>query len=121
VAYKQIGFSGEKPKYRPYDDGIRDRAWRRKMRQDAYKDTGKRKPLKGTERLCSKCHKWFKVDDVESWCEHLRRVETESDAPNVHEFKPFYHPNIQPGGAWIRSASEYKKAQILCGKEPVHG
>lgn len=107
--------------YRPYDDGNHSRAWRRRMRQDAWKDTGKRKPMKGTERLCGECHKWFKTDDAGTWCEHLKRVVVDPDSPNVHTFVPFYHPEMQPGGAWIASASEYRKAQKLCGKEPLYG
>ena len=100
--------------YRPYDDGNHSRSWRRAMRQDAWKDIGKRKPIKGTERLCSECHKWFKTDDAGTWCEHLKRVEVD---PVKVGFTPYYHPEIQPGGAWIASRSEEKKALKICQKD----
>jgi len=110
-----------KKPYRPYDDGIRDRAFRKRERMKVYSEAGRKPRLRATEILCSECHTWFKVSEPDTWCVHLAGEPAEVESPSVHVFKPFYHPNIQPGGAWIDSARKYKEAQRICGKEPTHG
>ena len=105
--------------YRPYDDGICNRQLRRKLRRECYSNLGKKKPIKNwTEKHCAVCRVWNHRDRPEDWCEHMKQDSETDMAPAAHVFRPFYHPNIQPGGAWIRSADAYRRAQKICGKEP---
>jgi hypothetical protein len=43
----------------------------------------------------------------------------DSVGPNVQVFQPFYHPNAQPLGAWIRNSSDLKECLRLNHKEPA--
>lgn len=111
--------------YRPYDDGIRDPATRARLRHEAWSKTDTKPRLRATEILCTACRVWVKVKDPETWCEHFkaRYGDTQPDgvnAPTVRIFKPYYNPNVQPGGAWLRSRSEEKRAMKICGKQPKH-
>jgi hypothetical protein len=113
-----------KQPYRPYDDGIHDKATRARLRHEAWANPDRKPRLRATETLCNECRLWVKVSDPETWCEHFQarygEPPREVDAPKPFIFKPHYNPNIQPGGAWIRSRAQEKLAMKVCGKQPKH-
>lgn len=110
---------------RLFDDGIKSKALRKKLKRASLARYGeRRRPLTWTEKLCVKCRKWNRRDDPENWCECFKEEYTAGPpvnaGPAVQVFQPFYHPNIQPLGAWIKNKADLKEAFRLNHKEPAH-
>ena len=71
-----------------------------------------------------KCRTWNHRDHPETWCDCFKLEYTapppENVGPAIQVFQPFYHPNIQPLGAWIKNSSDLKEAFRLNSKEPAY-
>ena len=108
-----------KKPYQPFDDGLTFQE-RNKMRKHTWANIKLQKISEWTEKMCNQCFAWNHKDRPEEWCEHFGAEAVDVDAPAVQAFKPYFNPNIQPGGAYLRTRADEKRCMKLSNKEFIH-
>ena len=104
------------PQNRPFRDGL-DENRRRRLRREFWKNPplDRIRRRNWTEKLCTECKRWIRREEP---CEHLKPEV--SSGPAVRSFEPFFHPNAQPGGVWIRNSRELRECLKLNRTEPAY-
>lgn len=104
---------------RRWNDGLSEQK-RSRLRREAWSTIRFSKHSTWTEKLCGECRKWNRRNQPETWCEHFRAPIPVREGPAVQTFKPYFNPNVCPGGAWLETRKQETNCMKIHGKEWRH-
>jgi len=110
-----------KKPYRLYNDGLTEKQ-RSTLRQRAWMNPDRKRTKRWTEKLCTHCRKWHHRDSPETWCQHFTAEQGIPDPQDaaIQVDHGYFHPNVGPGGTWIKNKHVEKMVYRLYGVEPKH-